>query len=105
MREHAEDASNLLKALANSQRLHILCMLAEGERSVGEMNDSMELSQSALSQHLAKLRSMGLVATRREAQTIYYQLAAGPAQKLIVALHGIYCGPGGNRKNGRVRKP
>lgn len=93
MRQHAEEASGLLKALANSQRLRILCLLAEGERSVGEMNDSIELSQSALSQHLARLRGLGLVRTRREAQTIYYRLAEGPAQRLIETLHDIYCAP------------
>lgn len=92
MRVHAADASRLLKALANEKRLMLLCLLAEGERSVSELNARLELSQSALSQHLAILRDDGLVTTRREAQSIYYGLAQGPAQRVIDTLHGIYCG-------------
>lgn len=91
MRAHAGDAVRLLKALANEKRLMILCMLVEGERSVGELNARLDLSQSALSQHLAVLREDGLVDTRREAQTIYYALAEGPAERIIETLHGIYC--------------
>lgn len=92
MREHAGDATQLLKALANEKRLMMLCLLVDGERSVGELNAELDLSQSALSQHLAVLRADGLVDTRREAQTIYYSLASGPAQRIIETLHGIYCG-------------
>ncbi len=91
MTAHADSASQLLKALANAQRLRILCLLAGGELSVGEINELLDLSQSALSQHLARLRDDGLVATRREGQTIHYRLASGPARRLIKALHGIYC--------------
>lgn len=91
MRDHAGDAVRLLKALANEKRLMILCMLADGERSVGELNARLDLSQSALSQHLGLLREDGLVTTRREAQTIYYALAPGPSQRIIDTLHGIYC--------------
>lgn len=91
MRAHADEAAALLKALANGQRLRILCLLVGAERSVGELNDEVELSQSALSQHLARLREEGLVQTRREAQTIYYSLADGPARQLIATLHGLYC--------------
>ena len=93
MRENADQAAALLKVLANGQRLRILCLLLGGERSVSDMHASMTLSQSALSQHLARLRQDGLVTTRREAQTIYYALAPGPAPKVIEALHGIYCAP------------
>ncbi len=92
MRGHAGDATQLLKALANEKRLMVLCLLVDGERSVGELNAELDLSQSALSQHLAVLRADGLVDTRREAQTIYYSLATGPAQRIIETLHGIYCG-------------
>ncbi len=92
MRSHAADASRLLKALANEKRLMLLCLLAEGERSVSELNARVDLSQSALSQHLAILRDDGLVTTRREAQSIYYGLAQGPAKRVIDTLHGIYCG-------------
>lgn len=99
MRSHATDAAQLLKALANEKRLMILCLLAEGERSVGELNAMLDLSQSALSQHLALLREEGLVQTRREAQTIHYSLTPGPAFQLIHTLHGIYCAP--KEKKGR----
>ena len=92
MRVHAADAARLLRALANEKRLMLLCTLVEGEQSVGELNAQVDLSQSALSQHLAVLRADGLVATRREAQTIYYSLADGPAHRIIETLHGIYCG-------------
>ncbi len=93
MRQHAGSAAQLLKALANEKRLMILCLLAEGERSVGELNGLLDLSQSALSQHLALLREEQLVETRREAQTIFYSLAPGPAFEVIRTLHGIYCAP------------
>lgn len=92
MRLHAADASRVLKALANEKRLLLLCQLVEGECSVGELNARVDLSQSALSQHLAVLRDEGLVTTRREAQTIYYALAEGPAQQILSTLHRIYCG-------------
>lgn len=92
MREHAHEATRLLKALANDRRLMVLCLLSEGERSVGELNEQLAISQSALSQHLAVLRDDGLVQTRRDAQTIYYALAEGPAQRIIATLHDIYCG-------------
>ena len=93
MREHAMDAAGLMKALGNESRLMVLCLLAEGERSVSELNEIIPLSQSALSQQLARLRQQGLVMTRRESQTIYYSLAEGPADKVIHLLHDIYCGP------------
>jgi DNA-binding transcriptional ArsR family regulator len=93
MREHADAASSLLKALANPQRLRLLCHLAGGELSVGELHRRVDLSQSALSQHLARLRGEGLVATRREAQTIFYRLEPGPAQQVIGVLYDCYCAP------------
>ena len=92
MKQHAGEAEQMLKALANSNRLLVLCTLAEGEKSVGQLNDSIALSQSALSQHLAVLRRDGLVTTRRESQTIYYSLAEGPAARVIDLLHDMYCG-------------
>jgi DNA-binding transcriptional ArsR family regulator len=94
MREHAADAARLMSALGNESRLMILCMLAEGEQSVGSLNEAVSLSQSALSQQLARLRRQGLVETRRESQTIFYSLGKGPAEKIIHLLHDIYC-PGG----------
>lgn len=93
MSAHAGDAARLLKALANEKRLLILCMLVEGERNVGELNARLDLSQSALSQHLAVLREDGLVATRRDAQNVYYGLPQGAARRIIQTLHGLYCDP------------
>ena len=92
MSENADAASALLKGLANSQRLRVLCALADGELSVGEINERVDLSQSALSQHLARLRLDGLVDTRRKSQTIYYSLKSGPAIGVIAALHDAFCG-------------
>ncbi len=91
MEQHADAASRILKAMANPSRLQILCLLAEGELSVGAINDCIPLSQSALSQHLGILRSDGLVATRREAQAIHYSVAPGPALDLIRVLHDHFC--------------
>lgn len=98
MRAHAGEAAQLMRALANDKRLMLLCLLAEGERSVGELNAGVDLSQSALSQHLAVLREDGLVGTRREAQTIYYSLVDGPVRAVIETLHGIYCGTPPSRR-------
>ncbi|WP_157582201.1 metalloregulator ArsR/SmtB family transcription factor [Rhodanobacter sp. IGA1.0] len=92
MQGRAEEASDLLKSLANSYRLRILCLLVDQEMTVGQINEQLtDLSQSALSQHLARLRERGLVTTRREAQTIWYALTRGPSQRLMLALHEIYC--------------
>ncbi|HTF95480.1 MAG TPA: metalloregulator ArsR/SmtB family transcription factor [Cellvibrio sp.] len=91
MQEHARAAANLLKALANENRLMILCTLINGELSVGELNAQVPLSQSALSQHLANLREAELVTTRKEAQTVYYSLQGDEAKKIIAVLQSIYC--------------
>lgn len=91
MHAHAGDAAQLLKALGNEQRLLILCHLLAKPLSVGELNDRLELSQSALSQHLALLREAGLVNTRREAQSIHYSLPAGPVTRIMALLQDIYC--------------
>ena len=91
MGRHANDAAALLKALANPRRLEILCVLGEGELSVGALNERIPLSQSALSQHLAILRSDGLVRTRRESQAIFYSVCPGPALDIIHVLHGHFC--------------
>ena len=91
MRQHAPQAAGLMNALGNESRLMVLCALTQGPRSVGELNDVVPLSQSALSQQLGKLRDRGLVTTRRESQTIYYSLADEPARRIIETLHDIYC--------------
>ena len=91
MAVHAEEASALLKALSNRNRLMVMCMLTEGELSVGQLHGRMLVSQSALSQHLAKLREDGLVTTRRESQTIWYRLADDKVKQIITLIHDIYC--------------
>ncbi|MDH3788824.1 MAG: metalloregulator ArsR/SmtB family transcription factor [Xanthomonadales bacterium] len=91
MQSNAKEAVNLLKGLANESRLMIMCVLTEGEVSVGQLNQRIKLSQSALSQHLAVLREQGLVQTRRESQTIYYRLQDTPAMNIIALLHEVYC--------------
>lgn len=91
MRQSAAQAVRLLKTLANENRLLIMCVLAEGECSVGALNEQIDLSQSALSQHLAVLRDQGLVQTRRQSQTIYYSLADSEAIPLIQTLHDAFC--------------
>ncbi len=89
IRAHASDASRVLKAMANERRLMILCYLNEGERSVGELEKLLGISQSALSQHLARLRNDGLVMSRRSAQKIYYSLYGESARAIIQSLHDI----------------
>ena len=84
-------AAELLKMMGNERRLMILCQLGNGEKSVTELETLIGLKQSALSQHLAKLRSERLVETRRESQTIYYSLASEEVEKLIETLYGLYC--------------
>ena len=91
---HAGDAASLLKALANDQRLLVLCNLLQGPLSVGEINVRVRLSQSALSQHLSILREAGIVTTRRESQTIYYALADGPSLSIMEVLYKTFCAPG-----------
>lgn len=86
----ADEAALFLSALANKKRLLIVCHLLEGEMSVNVLAEAVGLSQSALSQHLAKLRALGLVATRREAQTIYYRAASNSVGAVIDTLHNIY---------------
>lgn len=91
MRSNAKQAARLMKALANDSRLLILCYLDGKELSVTELNKNLDLSQSALSQHLAVLRRDGLVKTRRDSQTIYYSLEGESAQKMISTLHEMFC--------------
>ncbi len=85
-------ASSLLKALANEKRLMIVCTLSKGEKNVGELEQLVGLSQSALSQHLARLRKDGILDTRREAQTIYYSLKCTSVTQLLLCLTAIYDG-------------
>ena len=87
----AGEAAKLLRALGNEKRLMILCQLSDGERSVGELLPASGLSQSALSQHLAVLREEGVVATRRQARTIWYRIADPAALKVVATLANIFC--------------
>jgi len=85
-------ATTTLSALSNPQRLHILCHLVKNrELSVGALQEKMDLSQSALSQHLARLRLIGLVETRKEKQAVYYRVGREDVTKLLQLLHDLYC--------------
>lgn len=91
MKSGARDAAALMRALAHEGRLMVMCALCSREYSVGELAEVTGLSQSALSQHLARLRSDGLVATRREAQTVYYRLIDPTVKPIVRILHKSYC--------------
>ncbi len=93
MKAAAEEASELLKSLANRHRLLILCQLTQGERSVGDLATFLDLRDSTVSQHLALLRREGLVRARRDGQTIWYSVASVPAQQVLETLFNIFCKP------------
>lgn len=93
LKARARQAARLLGAMSNPRRLIVLCELGHGERSVGALARMAGLGQSALSQHLAKLRAQGLVRTRREAQTVYYRLASPAASAVIATLIAQFCPP------------
>jgi DNA-binding transcriptional ArsR family regulator len=100
----ADRASELLRALANRHRLLILCQLVDGERSVGELAGLLGIRDSGVSQHLALLRKDGLVAARRDGQTIWYSIASPEARTLLEALYQIYCEPAATRARKPARK-
>ena len=91
MLSNAKRASNFLKALAHESRLIILCILAEGEKSVSELEDLLSLRQPTVSQQLARLRADGLVSTRRDGKAIYYKLASDEARVVIGAIYDVFC--------------
>ena len=94
LQEKAAEAARLLRLLANERRLLVLChLVAEGEMSVGALAEAVDLSQPALSQHLALLREEGLVATRKEAQAVFYRLADPKAARVLALLRDLYCPP------------
>src|SRR5512140_1789 len=97
----AAEAAKLLRAIGNERRLMILCQLTEGERSVGELLPLLGLSQSALSQHLAVLREEGVVATRRDGQSIWYRIADPAAMRVVATLAEIFCPPKVEKTDGR----
>ncbi len=91
MASNAKRASDFLKALAHENRLLILCILAEGEKSVSQLEDILDLRQPTVSQQLARLRADGLVSTRRDGKTIYYNLASADARVVIGAIYDVFC--------------
>ena len=98
--KNAMEVAGILRALANERRLMILCKLVEyGEATVGSLVDAVGISQSALSQHLSKMREEGIVTFRRESQTIWYRIADGRVEELLSTLHRLFCKPTGNQEN------
>lgn len=89
----ARKASNFLKAVSHENRLLLLCLLAERERSVTELENILSLRQSAVSQQLARLRYDGMVDTRRDGKTIYYSLANDDVRQVISVIYNIFCAP------------
>jgi DNA-binding transcriptional ArsR family regulator len=103
LQSRALRATSLLKAMANPVRLLVLCQLAEGEKSVGELERVVDVSQSALSQHLALLRQRGIVGSRRAGQAIYYSLSGPEAPALLAALYEVYCSKVANARARRAQ--
>jgi DNA-binding transcriptional ArsR family regulator len=97
LKAHARRASALLKAMSNPARLMVLCQLAGGEKSVGELEGAVDLSQSGLSQHLALLRRERIVVTRRSGQTIFYSFASAEAAAVMRTLYALFCGGPGRK--------
>ena len=91
MASAAAEASELMRTLGHRDRLMVLCHLISGEKSVGELAGLLEIPQSPLSQHLARMRKEDLVTTRREAQTIYYSIASSEATRMVELMHELYC--------------
>jgi ArsR family transcriptional regulator, virulence genes transcriptional regulator len=98
----ADRVSELMKLLANKHRLLVLCQLAEGEKSVGELARLLGMREPAMSQQLAVLRREGLIRPRREGQTIYYGLARDDVRRLMEFLYATYCGEGAGKGDGDV---
>ena len=91
MADAAGQASELMKTLGHKDRLMVLCHLTSGEKSVGELASLLDIPQSPLSQHLARMRKESMVKTRREAQTIYYSIASNEAARIVALMHELYC--------------
>ena len=91
MAKAAQRASDLMKTLGHKDRLMVLCHLSSGEKSVGELAKLLDIPQSPLSQHLARMRKESLVTTRREAQTVYYSIASDDAARIVGLMHELYC--------------
>ena len=91
MHDSAEGVSDLLKLLGHPDRLMVLCQLKFGEQSVGELARNLDIKQSPLSQHLARMRHEGVVSSRRDAQTMYYSIADEKVAQVISVLYDLYC--------------
>jgi len=102
--ENAVRATNFLKALANDNRLIILCSLAEGEKNVSELEQILGVRQPTLSQQLARLRAENLVVTRRESKQIYYQLASEEAEQVIGLLYELFCSDDAKEKQKKLTR-
>lgn len=100
---NAARAGKLLSAMANPKRLAILCLLVDGERSVGEIADSLATRQSTVSQHLALLKQGGFVTARRDAQSLYYSLASDEVRSVLDTLYSMYCAGSSGRGRGTRR--
>ena len=104
LRARSEEAAKFLEMLANPRRLMILCELIDGERSVGELVPIAGLQQAALSQHLARLREQGLVATRRQSQMIYYRIDDPDVVTVIQTLADIFCRPTASKSHNKLKR-
>lgn len=102
LQRNATRAAELLKAMSNPFRLMVLCSLAEGEKSVSELEGVVGLSQSALSQHLARLRREKVVAARRAGQTVFYSLSGKEAKAVLDTLYQVFCQPSSSPSLHRV---
>lgn len=100
MSERAKLATAMLKALSHEGRLMILCHLAQGEKSVTELEEILSLRQPAVSQQLARLRAEGIIDARRDGKTIYYSIKDARAQRLMETIYDLYCGPGSDHFDG-----
>ena len=107
MEDGADRATEFLKALSNRHRLIVLCLLAERERTVGELEEILMIRQPTLSQQLARLRAESLVETRRDGKRIYYRLASDETRKVIELLYNMFCGPqsGGGQGPCKAARP
>jgi DNA-binding transcriptional ArsR family regulator len=91
MQASAKTATDLLKLLGHPDRLMVLCQLKGGEQSVGQLASNLNIKQSPLSQHLARMRHEGVVTSRREAQTIYYSISGEEVERLVSVLYELFC--------------
>ena len=104
MAANARAASRFLKALSNHNRLLLLCLLSEGEKTVSELEAALGLRQPAISQQLARLRAEGLIAGRRDGKSVHYRLASEAARRIMLLLYELYCEPTPPRR-GKAARP